>query len=47
MLQEYKLFVGNLPADISEEDMRTVFSTYGMVTDVHIMTGTWMIFIDR
>mmetsp|Transcript_3185 Transcript_3185/g.7487 ORF Transcript_3185/g.7487 Transcript_3185/m.7487 type:complete len:441 (-) Transcript_3185:51-1373(-) len=39
MLQEYKLFVGNLPADISEEDMRTVFSTYGMVTDVHIMTG--------
>ncbi|CAD7948258.1 unnamed protein product [Amoebophrya sp. A120] len=38
-VMEYKLFVGNLPADISEEDMRTVFTTYGMVTDVHIMTG--------
>lgn len=36
---EYKLFVGNLPSDISDEDMRTVFSTYGHVTDVHIMTG--------
>ncbi|CAD7931073.1 unnamed protein product [Amoebophrya sp. A25] len=38
-MQEYKLFVGNLPPDISQEDLRTVFNTYGMVTDVHIMTG--------
>lgn len=38
-MNEFKLFVGNLPSDISEEDMRTVFSTYGLVTDVHIMTG--------
>jgi len=34
-----KLFVGNLPADIQQEAIRMVFSHYGQVTNIHIMTG--------
>mmetsp|Transcript_56713 Transcript_56713/g.105006 ORF Transcript_56713/g.105006 Transcript_56713/m.105006 type:complete len:237 (-) Transcript_56713:80-790(-) len=34
-----KLYVGNLPADITEHALQYVFSTYGVVTDIHIMTG--------
>merc|ERR1740121_1109021 len=33
----YKLFVGGLPMDITEEEMNTVFSTYGQVTKIHVM----------
>jgi len=33
---EIKLFVGNLPPDITEEELRIVFSTYGQVSHVHI-----------
>eukprot|EP00434_Breviolum_minutum_P005529 symbB.v1.2.004876.t1/scaffold264.1/size247971/17 len=33
----YKLFVGNLPADCTSEELRAVFSTYGTVTHVHVM----------
>jgi len=34
-----KLFVGDLPGDIAREALVAVFSTYGAVTDVHLMTG--------
>ncbi|CAD7931072.1 unnamed protein product [Amoebophrya sp. A25] len=34
-----KIFVGNLPTDITKEVLRQVFSTYGVVTDVHVMVG--------
>eukprot|EP00444_Apocalathium_aciculiferum_P063129 CAMPEP_0183608872 /NCGR_PEP_ID=MMETSP0371-20130417/184178_1 /TAXON_ID=268820 /ORGANISM="Peridinium aciculiferum, Strain PAER-2" /LENGTH=389 /DNA_ID=CAMNT_0025820999 /DNA_START=26 /DNA_END=1194 /DNA_ORIENTATION=+ len=34
-----KLFVGQLPNDITEDEVRTVFTTYGAVSDVHIMDG--------
>lgn len=34
-----KLFVGNLPDDVSEEALQYVFGTYGKVSQVHIMTG--------
>jgi RNA recognition motif-containing protein len=35
----HKLFVGNLPSDVTQEDLKTVFNTYGTTTDVHIMSG--------
>lgn len=34
-----KLFVGNLPADITKEAMNLVFSTYGRLGDIHLMLG--------
>lgn len=34
----FKLFVGGLPVDCTEEELRTVFGTYGEVKKVHIMT---------
>jgi len=34
-----KLFVGNLPPDITEDSLRYVFSTYGTVTNIHLMLG--------
>jgi len=33
----FKLFVGSLPPDISQEELQAVFSTYGEVTHIHIM----------
>lgn len=36
---ETKVFVGNLPPDISEEALKYVFGNYGTVNSVHIMTG--------
>jgi len=33
----FKLFVGSLPADITQEELQAVFSTYGEVTHIHIM----------
>lgn len=33
----YKLFVGNLPPDTNEEELRLVFSTYGQVNKIHVM----------
>jgi RNA recognition motif-containing protein len=33
----YKLFVGNLPEDITEEEIKIVFSTYGRVNLIHIL----------
>ncbi|CAE7895164.1 sol [Symbiodinium necroappetens] len=34
-----KIYVGNLPTDISKQALSQVFSSYGQVEDVHIMTG--------
>jgi len=34
-----KLFVGNLPADTSEQDLRRLFSSYGDVREVHVMSS--------
>merc|ERR1719210_259345 len=39
MRQKTKLFVGNLPSDISQEAIHLVFSYYGTVTNIHIMAG--------
>lgn len=35
-----KLFVGSLPKDITEDDIRNIFSRYGTVTDVYIMKNS-------
>jgi len=34
-----KLYVGNLPADISEKPLKNVFRKYGLIEDIHIMHG--------
>mmetsp|Transcript_16259 Transcript_16259/g.44785 ORF Transcript_16259/g.44785 Transcript_16259/m.44785 type:complete len:368 (-) Transcript_16259:52-1155(-) len=34
-----KLYVANLPTDITRDAIMYVFSTYGRVQDIHIMTG--------
>jgi len=34
---EVKLFVGNLPSDVQEEEIRYVFGAYGAVGGVHLM----------
>ena len=31
-----KMYVGNLPFSATEEDVRALFSEYGVVTDVHL-----------
>merc|ERR1719271_2007279 len=36
---EGKLFIGGLPNDVQEQDIRTVFSQVGTVKEVHIMSG--------
>jgi len=33
-----KIYVGNLPFDCSEDDLRDLFSEYGSVTSVSILT---------
>mmetsp|Transcript_6172 Transcript_6172/g.14335 ORF Transcript_6172/g.14335 Transcript_6172/m.14335 type:complete len:472 (+) Transcript_6172:254-1669(+) len=33
----FKLFVGDLPFDIRQEELQQVFTTYGTVLDIHIM----------
>lgn len=34
-----KLYVSNLPSDITREALEYVFRTYGSIHDIHIMTG--------
>mmetsp|Transcript_19181 Transcript_19181/g.54686 ORF Transcript_19181/g.54686 Transcript_19181/m.54686 type:complete len:397 (+) Transcript_19181:2-1192(+) len=34
-----KVFVGQLPADITEDEIRTIFKTYGEVTSVYLVDG--------
>jgi len=35
----HKLFIGNLPADLTQEEIKLVFNTYGNCVDAHIMAG--------
>jgi len=35
----HKLFVGSIPADVQQEELKMVFGTYGTVVDAHIMGG--------
>eukprot|EP00927_Polykrikos_kofoidii_P050247 TRINITY_DN44168_c0_g1_i1.p1 TRINITY_DN44168_c0_g1~~TRINITY_DN44168_c0_g1_i1.p1 ORF type:complete len:270 (+),score=31.61 TRINITY_DN44168_c0_g1_i1:143-952(+) len=37
--EKYKLFVGSLPPDTTQDELRIVFGTYGNPTDIHIMQG--------
>jgi RNA recognition motif-containing protein len=37
LFQEYSVFVGNLPFDIEENDLRTWFSEYGTVNRVNVV----------
>jgi len=39
MGDKHKLFVGNLPKDCTQEELRIVFNTYGNTTDIHVMSG--------
>lgn len=34
-----KLFVGNLPQDVTPEVLQVVFQNYGTVTNIHVMAG--------
>ena len=36
-----KLFVGNLPWSMSEDDLRNVFAEYGELEDVHLVTDRY------
>ncbi len=36
-----KLFVGNLPWSMSEDDLTSVFSEYGELEDVHLVTDRY------
>lgn len=37
--EKHKLFVGSLPPDTTQDELRIVFGTYGNPTDIHIMQG--------
>eukprot|EP00928_Gymnodinium_smaydae_P048605 TRINITY_DN32503_c0_g1_i1.p2 TRINITY_DN32503_c0_g1~~TRINITY_DN32503_c0_g1_i1.p2 ORF type:complete len:316 (-),score=83.09 TRINITY_DN32503_c0_g1_i1:53-1000(-) len=37
---EHKLFIGCLPPDISEDELRSVFQTYGHLSNVHVMQNS-------
>ena len=40
-----KMYVGNLPYEVSESELRELFEAHGSVTDVHMVmdrdTGEW------
>lgn len=36
------IYVGNLPSDVSEEEMRKEFARYGQVASVHIMNDKYI-----
>jgi len=38
-VSDTKLFVGNLPEDVTDDALKYVFGTYGVVQNVHIMLG--------
>ena len=36
-----KIYVGNLPSEVTEEELRQEFGAFGEVTSVHIMTDKY------
>ena len=36
-----KMFVGNLPSDVSEDNIRSLFSEFGTVRSIHLMTDVF------
>ena len=45
-MQESKLYVGNLSYSISSSQLGELFSTYGVVKDVNIITGKGFGFVE-
>jgi RNA recognition motif-containing protein len=39
LYNDFKLFVGNMPGDVSADEISAVFSKFGQVFEVHIMSG--------
>lgn len=39
-VSDFKLFVGNMPADVSHDEIMTFFSPYGEISEVYIMSGS-------
>uniref|UniRef100_A0A7S1QFW6 RRM domain-containing protein n=1 Tax=Alexandrium catenella TaxID=2925 RepID=A0A7S1QFW6_ALECA len=39
MVESHKLFAGSLPPDVTEEEMKTVFGTYGVVLRVILLSS--------
>jgi CUG-BP- and ETR3-like factor len=37
---DFKLFVGNMPCDVTQDEIFGVFSTFGQLVEVHMMSGT-------
>ena len=37
---DFKLFVGNMPGDVTTDEISTVFSQFGQVVEVYIMSGS-------
>jgi len=41
-----RLYVGNLPYEVSEQDLRGLFEPYGPITDVHLIGGRGFGFVE-
>lgn len=41
-----RLYVGNLPYEVSEQDLRTLFEPYGPITDVQLIGGRGFGFVE-
>jgi RNA recognition motif-containing protein len=45
-MQGKKLYVGNFSYSVSKEDLETLFSTYGEVTEVNVIEGRGFGFVE-
>jgi RNA recognition motif-containing protein len=36
---DHKLFVGNMPSDVREDEIQNVFSRFGEIVEIHLMSG--------
>lgn len=41
-----RLYVGNLPYEVSEDDLRSLFEPYGPITDVQVISGRGFAFVE-
>lgn len=41
-----RLYVGNLPYEVTEQDLRTLFEPYGPITDVQVIGGRGFAFVE-